>query len=126
MFYGLLFIEVFRQIIRSKDITESIVFGSLSGYLIIVLLATFSFISYFLLNPLGFNGIKGTSIPELYQEFTYFSVITIASIGYGDITPASTTARLLSSFWGIVGQFYMVALVGIIISKFSSKSNIIN
>ena len=48
-------------------------------------------------------------------------MVTLATVGYGDITLATETARLTTMFFAISGQFYMVALVGIIISRFTSK-----
>jgi len=51
----------------------------------------------------------------------YFSFITLTSIGFGDMYPITDMTRLVTAFFGMVGQFYMVAVVGIIISKFTSK-----
>lgn len=123
LFYIIIFIEVIRQVIKPSEVDASIILGSLSGYLLLVFIATFSFLLILLSNPMAFNGLHGTTIPELYYQMTYFSVITLASIGFGDITPAAENARLLTAFWGIFGQFYMVTLVGILISKFSSNKN---
>jgi hypothetical protein len=53
----------------------------------------------------------------------YYSTITLTSIGYGDITPNVHYTKLIVSLVGIVGQFYSVVLVGILISKFVSKSD---
>jgi hypothetical protein len=46
---------------------------------------------------------------------------SIATVGYGDILPISPEARLITMFFTIAGQFYMVALVGIIISRFTRR-----
>jgi hypothetical protein len=120
-FYLIIFIEVMRQIVRRSEITSSVVFGSLSGFLLLIVIATFSFLLIHTVSGPCFNGIMGESVPDMYQQFTYFSIITTTTIGYGDITPATDNARLLSGFWGVVSQFYMVAVVGIIISKFTSR-----
>jgi hypothetical protein len=52
----------------------------------------------------------------------YFSFITLTSIGFGDIAPLTDMSRLTVAFFGMMGQFYMVAVIGIIISKFSSNT----
>lgn len=57
------------------------------------------------------------------MDLVYFSSITLTSIGFGDITPSSYHTKLITAFFGIAGQFYVVVLVGILISKFSSKSD---
>lgn len=120
-FYFIIFTEVMRQIIKHTEVTESIIMGSLSGFLLIIIIATFSFLLIDFIDSNSFNNISGNSIPERYHQFTYFSTITLTTIGYGDIAPVTDNARLLAAFWGVIGQFYMVAVVGIIISKFTSK-----
>ncbi|MCB0661665.1 MAG: hypothetical protein KDC24_02905 [Saprospiraceae bacterium] len=121
LFYSLLFYSVMYQITRNKVVSESVIFGSLSGFLLMIVVATFSFLLLDLASPGSFNNIVGSSIPEWYQQFTYFSLISLTTIGYGDITPGSEQARLLAGFWGVMSQFYMVAIVGIIIAKYTSK-----
>lgn len=120
-FYGIVFWEVMRQIIKRDEITESVIFGSLSGFLLLIIIATFSFLMIDFIDANSFNNIYGNSIPEKYMQIKYFNTITLTTIGYGDITPKSDNCRLLAAFWGVVSQFYMVAVVGIIISKFTSK-----
>lgn len=121
VFYSFLFYDVLRQITRKTEVTESIIYGSLSGYLLLVIIASFMFLLQNHLAPGSFTGIKGSIIPEIYYQISYFSMITLTSIGFGDILPLTDNARLLTAFWGMAGQFYMVGIVGIIISKFSAK-----
>ena len=120
-FYTIIFVEVMRQIIRKNEVTESVIMGSLSGFLILIMVSSFSFLCIDLVDPASFNNLSGQNIPQKYHQIIYFSSITLTTIGYGDITASTDNARLLSAFWGVVGQFYMVAVVGIIISKFTSK-----
>lgn len=47
--------------------------------------------------------IKGFSANASIGDFFYFSVTTIATLGYGDAVPASPLARFLSSLEAIVG-----------------------
>jgi hypothetical protein len=46
---------------------------------------------------------------------SYFAVIvvyaTLATVGYGDVTPVSQPARSLACFEAICGQFYLAVLV---------------
>jgi voltage-gated potassium channel len=86
-----------------------------------IFLAAFSFLLIDFIDINSFRGMDGASVPQKYQQIIYFSTITLTTIGYGDITPATDSARLLAGFWGVMSQFYMVAVVGIIIAKFTSK-----
>jgi hypothetical protein len=41
----------------------------------------------------------------------YFSFVTLTTVGYGDIVPASPPARSLACVEAVVGQFYLAVLV---------------
>jgi voltage-gated potassium channel len=43
--------------------------------------------------------------------FNYFSVTTLTSLGYGDITPIDTFALSLSWLEVVFGQFYIAVVV---------------
>lgn len=55
------------------------------------------------------------------MDLVYFCSITLTTIGYGDITPNAYYTKLATSLIGIAGQFYSVVLLGILISKFTSR-----
>lgn len=122
LFYLQLFIEVLRQVTRTDEVTVRVILGAVCGYLILIVIAVFAFLLLDYWIPNSFNNLAGGSVPDKYIQVSYFSMITLSTIGYGDITPANDSARLLAAFFGITGQFYMVALVGILISKFTSRN----
>lgn len=45
----------------------------------------------------------------------YYSFITLTTVGYGDITPASSAARTLTWLEGMTGQFYIGVLVAALV-----------
>ena len=47
---------------------------------------------------------------EFYQFF-YFSLVTVTTVGYGDMAPVSTAARTCASLEAIMGQVYLTILV---------------
>jgi hypothetical protein len=120
LYYSLILTEVLRQITRRAEGTGSVVIGSVCGFLLLIVVAQFGFLTIEYHQPGSFNGLHGTDIPSLYSQLSYFSMVTLATIGYGDITPKSELARLVTMFFAICGQFYMVALVGIIISRYTT------
>lgn len=123
VYYFLLFLEVLRQIFQRKETNLSVILGSISGYLLLIVIAQFTFLLIEFNCPGSFKGITHENIPSLYYQLSYYSTVNITTVGYGDITATTITARLASMFFTILGQFYMVALVGIIISRFTHKTN---
>jgi voltage-gated potassium channel len=64
----------------------------------------------------------GPDAPATLDGFSalYFSVITLCTVGYGDITPVSRVARMLAMTEAITGLFYMAVLISRLVSVYSS------
>jgi hypothetical protein len=54
-------------------------------------------------------------------DYTYFSFITLTTVGFGDLTPATEFARSLSIFEAILGQVFLVTAVARIVSLLGSE-----
>lgn len=121
-FFSFIFWEVLRYLIKPSYINTDIISASACGYFLLIEINTFLLQFFVYQNPQSFKGIDFSSPASTYIDLVYFSAITLTSIGFGDITPNIHNTKLITSFFGIVGQFYSVVLVGILISKFSSKS----
>jgi hypothetical protein len=48
--------------------------------------------------------------------------VTLATVGYGDLLPATHTARMLAMFEAVVGQFYLAVVVALFVGMYSSQS----
>ncbi len=121
IYFAFLSTEVFSQIIKTKDVTASVVSAVLCGFIIIGLVGGYAFSIIEVIHAGSFNniaeGIGG------FEDLIYFSFITVLSVGYGDITPATDVAQKAAMFFGLIGYFYGVVVIGIIIGKFISKNN---
>jgi hypothetical protein len=58
----------------------------------------------------------------LPQVLTYYSFVTLTTVGYGDINPVSPATRTLSWMEAITGQFYLAVIVAGLVSVLASKS----
>ncbi len=57
----------------------------------------------------------------LQSDMTYFSLVTLATVGYGDVLPATHTARMLAMFQAVTGQFYIAVVVALFVGKYLSQ-----
>ena len=102
---------ILRRIAKHLVITSATVSGSLVVYL------TFGVIwaeAYWLiehLRPESFTGLSGTADIVVQQDLFYYSYVTLATLGYGDINPVSPGARSLAITEALVGQLYLVVMV---------------
>ncbi len=123
LFFGFIFLEVIKFLIKPSYINVDIISACACGYLLLIEISTFLFQSFFYIDSNCFKGLDISSPAAIYIDLVYFSTIILTSIGLGDILPNIYYTKLVTAFFGIVGQFYSVVLVGIIISKFTSKSD---
>ena len=65
-----------------------------------------------------FSGNHGTVDPA---DFIYYSFVTLATVGYGDFTAATNTGRLVSVSEAIIGQLYLVSVVGLVVGNFGRQ-----
>lgn len=123
VFFLFIFIEVLKYLIKPSYINSDIISASACGYFLLIEICTFLLQFFVYQNPQTFKGLDFSSSAQTYIDLVYFSSITLTSIGFGDITPNAYNTKLITSIFGIAGQFYSVVLVGILISKFSSKKD---
>jgi hypothetical protein len=120
-FFAYIFLEVIKFLIKPSYVNKDVIVASGCGYLLLIEMATFIQQSVYYIQPNAFKGLDVSYAATTYIDFVYFSSIVITSIGFGDILPNAHYSKLLVSLIGITGQFYAVVLVGILISKFTSR-----
>jgi hypothetical protein len=74
--------------------------------------------------------IAGLMIPGAFHmadgsatltSYLYFSFVTLATIGYGDISPVHPVVRHLAILEAIIGQMYIAVLIARLVSTSDSK-----
>lgn len=112
-----------RQVLFMEGhINANRLLGAIAVYLLIGLNWAVVYMAVLEVSPAAFNGITvADAWGYSFNEFVYFSYVSLTTLGYGDISPASPVARFLVYLEALTGQLYlaiMVAgLVGVGISK---------
>lgn len=108
-------------VFRRDSVAHDDIFAAVAAYLLIA----FAFAQIYLLlqmtAPESFRlpSPDATATgPGLASSMLYFSFVTIATLGYGDVLPYSETARMLAAIEAVVGQFYVAVIVALLVSKF--------
>src|SRR5436190_2159265 len=63
------------------------------------------------------QGTDGTRSLRLY-----FSFVTLATLGYGDYTPAASLGRTLAIVEALTGQLYLVTVIAVLVSRMRGRS----
>lgn len=97
-----------------RTVSMQSVFGAISIYLVIgilfALLTTLA--AHFTSGAYFAQGTDGT-----LSQRVYFSFVTLATLGYGDLTPATSLGRLLAVAESIIGSLYLVTAVSLVVSR---------
>jgi hypothetical protein len=106
-------IAILIKTFQPGDISFHRIQGAVVVYLLLAMLFAYIFHIIFLLTgDTAFNNISG---PEL-KAFLYFSLTTLTTVGYGDITPVHPLARSLANFEALIGQLYPAILIARLVS----------
>lgn len=109
-------IKVYGHIYKTKDISVEMISSVFTGFVILGIIGGIICMIIEIVYPNSFTGLNAAQ--DKFQDLIYFSFITILTIGYGDITPVTEYARKTVMFLGLVGHFYSVFVVGIVIGKY--------
>jgi hypothetical protein len=77
---------------------------------------------YLAIDAFSPGSIQIRSHPADHQtELLYFSLVTLSTIGYGDIVPLSGEARMLAALEGVTGVLYIAITVALLVGRFRSE-----
>ncbi|MEJ2596000.1 MAG: ion channel [bacterium] len=118
------FIVVVMLVIRvasSREVGLREFLESINVYLLLGIAASILFFIVYRLDPDAYN-YPGES-PSGRFDFIYYSFVTMTTLGYGDITPISPVARMLSIFFSVAGQLYLTMIIALLVGKYLSQRN---
>jgi hypothetical protein len=108
---------ILRRIITAKEVDFEVVCASVSAYLLIAITWAVSYDLIYVLRPESFSVVEGGAEIGL-NHFIYFSLTTITTLGYGDITPVSVPVGIWSTLEAVTGVFYMAILVARLVTMY--------
>jgi Ion channel len=102
---------------RAQSIDREHVYAALSAYL---LAGIFFGVSYWVLEQIwpGSFTVAGEFSPN---SMIYFSFVTLATLGYGDIVPRTDIARGLATVEGVGGQLFLAVLIARLVSLYARE-----
>jgi voltage-gated potassium channel len=125
IFFFVIVISLIRQIATAKKVSSGVILGSVTGYLLLGLI--FSILVIFIMqHDPGAISAPPRQAVETDESINasvpvYFSFVTLATLGYGDIVPLKPYTRSFATLIAVTGQFYIAIIVALLIGKFSSQ-----
>jgi hypothetical protein len=110
-----------RQIIPGDEINANRVVGAVNLYLLFGVLWAMVYALDEKLAPGSFAGLSEPLNQGWSSEWVYFSFVTMTTLGYGDITPVSATAKTLAYLQAVFSQFYLAILVAGLVGAYYAR-----
>ncbi len=111
---GTTIVVIVRRLLSYGRITIATVFGLLSVYVLIGLSYGYG---YLMANQFRHGGFFAQPGRGNLSDCMYFSLITMTTVGYGDLTAAFALGRMMASTEALVGQLYMVTVVALSVAN---------
>jgi hypothetical protein len=119
IYVGILLALVIAQVFQDGPVTAHRIRGAIVIYLLLGVMWAFAYQAVALTIPHAFRLPEGMTAGDpdaLRRELTYFSVVTLTTTGYGDITAVHPVARTLVMLEALVGQLYPAIVLAWLVS----------
>jgi hypothetical protein len=124
MLLGGCIIATLDYVLRGAEVSVDRIFAAIVAYMLtglgfaaayqtIIALAPESFVL-----PAAPGGAGGAELVEV--QLIYFSFVTLATLGYGDITPRLPLAQMLAVVEAVAGQFYVAVVIAWLVSAYAA------
>jgi hypothetical protein len=101
-----------KELFRQRDVTTNMIFGAVVAYLLAAVGFAYLYEVLELFQPGAFSGVPDGASPQaLGDALLYFSLVTLTTVGYGDILPVSGLARPLAVLEGVFGTLYLAVMI---------------
>jgi hypothetical protein len=107
-----------RRIVVEPFVSSRTIIGLLCVYLLIGMTFAATYITIAVVSDEPFFVQTDHAQPV---DFTYFSLVTLATVGYGDFTAANPMPRMLAAIEGLTGQLYLVTVVAVAVSRVRTR-----
>ena len=118
-FLGYTVVVIMAFLFREQRVTFNMIFASLCVYLLLGVLWAEVYSLLEILSPGSFKFVYAEEAGSQSMRFggeqsifpLYYSLVTMTTLGYGDIVPASSAARMFAAVQALTGQLYLTVLV---------------
>lgn len=111
-------IVTFWHLLHAKRYDADLLYGAIFGYLLISM--SFAFVFYRIERWSPGSFLLATHTAD-WASFLYFSLVTITTLGYGEISPLHPFARILAALEAVIGVMYVAVLIGAIVGSYRHR-----
>lgn len=124
LFVGYTVVQVLSYVLRGEEVVADRIYGALSVYMLFGQGWALAYILVETMNPGSFVGLAQPGVVDgVGSELIYYSFVTLTTLGYGDITPVSLTARNLAVMEAVTGVLYIATLIASLVGTYRGSKD---
>ena len=108
---------VLVRVVRAERVGSDILCGALAVYLLIAVVWAVCYGIIEALAP-GSFGLSTEDSEKIWNQLLYFSLVTLTTLGYGDISPVGAVARIWAALESMTGTLYLAILISRLVSLY--------
>jgi len=116
MIFGVILYLVVRRVISEREVNLETLLGAMCIYFLLGLLFSAVFHAA---DVLGAGSVFGEPIAR--SEYSYFSFVTLTTLGYGDIAPVGDLVRRLAVIEAMCGQIFLATVIARMVSLYGVR-----
>ena len=120
IFWTYVLVVILFHLLRAREVTADTIMGAACVYFLIGFAWAFIFYVLESFSPGAFSFPRTDANPG-FNDFIYFSFVTLATLGFGDITPVSNPARSLTILEAVLGQLFVAITISILVGSYLSR-----
>lgn len=115
-------------IFRAKRINRDVLYAAIAVYLLLgaIFIPVYGLVESLTYAMSGTHAFTGGIIVDgifAWQDFNYYSYVTLTTLGYGDILPVTMLAKAAVSIEAIIGVMYVTIIMARLVSLYSEDAS---
>ncbi len=119
LFIVIALITINRAIFSVKKVNADTIKGGISVFFLIGIFWALLYTIVYYLDPNAFN--QSVDTLSLFESMFYFSFTTLTTLGYGDITPVNSMAKILTNLEAVTGMLYPSIFIARLVGLYTAQ-----
>ena len=111
--------NILRALATPQRVGAAVLAEAFTGYLLVALAFAQLYGTLDGLLPGAFNAAPPPGAAMVF--FTYFSLVTLAGVGFGDIVPTHPFVRIVAALEGVCGLFYTAVIIARLVAAYTPR-----
>jgi voltage-gated potassium channel len=111
------------EVLFTGSVDLNKIIGAVALYLLIGFIWSLLYTILLEFSPNALTGMEAGPWYDNMPTTTYFSFVTLTTLGYGDISPATPLAEIFVILEAVVGMFYLAVIVASLVGSFRREDS---